>query len=78
MAMKITFMNPAAEKMSGWTQEEALGVPLLTVLHITFGDNGPLMEKFTVPTPHVPRLKKMRCCTAGTAAVTTCITVLRR
>lgn len=35
MAMKITFMNPAAEKMSGWTQEEALGVPLLTVLHIT-------------------------------------------
>ncbi|MCE9688567.1 PAS domain S-box protein, partial [Shewanella sp. AS16] len=44
MAMKITFMNPVAEKMSGWTQEEALGVPLLTVLHITFGDNGPLME----------------------------------
>ncbi len=42
--MKITFMNPVAEKMSGWTQEEALGVPLLTVLHITFGDNGPLME----------------------------------
>ncbi|PND90007.1 diguanylate cyclase, partial [Escherichia coli] len=40
MAMKITFMNPVAEKMSGWTQEEALGVPLLTVLHITFGDNG--------------------------------------
>ena len=44
MAMKITFMNPVAEKMSGWTQEEALGVPLLTVLQITFGDNGPLME----------------------------------
>lgn len=42
--MKITFMNPVAEKMSGWTQEEALGVPLLTVLQITFGDNGPLME----------------------------------
>ena len=44
LAMKITFMNPIAEKMSGWAQEEALGVPLLTVLHITFGDNGPLME----------------------------------
>ncbi|HEB1799193.1 TPA: diguanylate cyclase, partial [Escherichia albertii] len=44
LAMKITFMNPIAEKMSGWAQEEALGVSLLTVLHITFGDNGPLME----------------------------------
>lgn len=44
MAMKVTFMNPVAEKMSGWTQEEASGVPLLTVLHLTFGENGPLME----------------------------------
>lgn len=44
LAMKITFMNPIAEKMRGWAQEEALGVSLLTVLHITFGDNGPLME----------------------------------
>ena len=30
--------------MSGWQQENAIGVPLLTVLRITFGDNGPLME----------------------------------
>ena len=44
MAMKITFMNPVAEKMSGWKQEEALGVPLLTVLHLTTGDTGPLIE----------------------------------
>lgn len=44
MAMKIIFMNLVAEKMSGWTQEEALGVSFLTVLYIIFGDNGLLME----------------------------------
>jgi diguanylate cyclase (GGDEF)-like protein/PAS domain S-box-containing protein len=42
--MNVTFMNPVAEKMSGWMQEQAIGQPLLTVLRITFGDNGPLME----------------------------------
>lgn len=42
--LNVTFMNPVAEKMSGWSQENALGNPLLTVLRITFGDNGPLME----------------------------------
>lgn len=42
--MNVTFMNPVAEKMSGWQQKDAMGVPLLTVLRITFGDNGPLME----------------------------------
>ncbi|ATF49015.1 diguanylate cyclase [Citrobacter werkmanii] len=42
--LNVTFMNPVAEKMSGWSQESALGIPLLTVLRITFGDNGPLME----------------------------------
>ncbi|WBU50933.1 diguanylate cyclase [Kosakonia pseudosacchari] len=42
--MKVTFMNPVAEKMSGWPQEQAIGQPLLTVLRITFGDNGPVME----------------------------------
>ncbi len=42
--MKVTFMNPVAEKMSGWTQDQAIGQPLLTVLRITFGDNGPIME----------------------------------
>ncbi len=42
--MNITFMNPVAEKMSGWSQSEALGQPVLKVLHITFGENGPLME----------------------------------
>ena len=42
--MNITFMNPVAEKMSGWSQSEALGQPILKVLHISFGENGPLME----------------------------------
>ncbi|CBG88952.1 PAS domain S-box protein [Citrobacter rodentium] len=42
--MKVTFMNPVAETMSGWQQENAIGMPLLTVMHITFGDSGPLME----------------------------------
>ncbi len=44
--MHITFMNPVAEKMSGWTQQEALNKPLLSVLHISVGDHGPLMGNF--------------------------------
>lgn len=42
--MRVTFMNPVAEKMSGWTQEQAIGQPLLQVLRISFGEDGPLME----------------------------------
>ncbi|WP_312627663.1 diguanylate cyclase [Scandinavium sp.] len=42
--MNVIFMNPVAEKMSGWNQDEAMKQPLLHVLRITFGDNGPLME----------------------------------
>ncbi len=42
--MNVTFMNPVAEKMSGWSQEQAMAQPLLTVLRITFGDHGPAME----------------------------------
>ncbi|WP_437887493.1 diguanylate cyclase [Phytobacter sp. V91] len=42
--MNVSFMNPVAEKMSGWSQEQAIGQALLTVLRITFGDNGPAME----------------------------------
>lgn len=42
--MNVTFMNPVAEKMSGWPQDEAIGQPLLKVLHITFGVKGPVME----------------------------------
>lgn len=36
----IIFMNPVAEKMSGWTQAQAQGKPLLQVLHITYENDG--------------------------------------
>ncbi|WLI77703.1 diguanylate cyclase [Kosakonia sp. H02] len=42
--MNVTFMNPVAEKMSGWSQENAIGQPLMTVLRITFGEHGPAIE----------------------------------
>lgn len=42
--MKVNFMNPVAEKMSGWQQDRAIGQHVLSVLRITFGDNGPPME----------------------------------
>lgn len=42
--MCVAFMNPVAEKMSGWTQEQATGQPLSKVLHITQGRNGPEVE----------------------------------
>ena len=42
--MRVTFMNPVAEKMSGWTEQQAIGQLLLQVLQITFGEDGPLME----------------------------------
>lgn len=42
--MNVTFMNPVAEKMSGWSQGQAMSQPLLNVLRITFGESGPAME----------------------------------
>ncbi|WP_202304638.1 diguanylate cyclase [Dryocola clanedunensis] len=42
--MNVTFMNPVAEKLSGWPQESATGQHILSILRITFGDNGPVME----------------------------------
>ncbi|MDG2820289.1 PAS domain S-box protein, partial [Vibrio parahaemolyticus] len=36
----IIFMNPVAEKMSGWKQAEAQGKPLLDILRITYGSDG--------------------------------------
>lgn len=41
---RVIFMNPVAEQLSGWRQEEAQGQPLSDILHITFGDNGPRLE----------------------------------
>nr|WP_249226377.1 diguanylate cyclase [Entomohabitans teleogrylli] len=37
---RVTFMNPVAEALSGWSQQEALGLPLLTVLPLTCSDSG--------------------------------------
>ncbi|MEO3991151.1 diguanylate cyclase [Pseudocitrobacter sp. Cyp-38S] len=38
--MNITFMNPVAENMSGWTQHEALNKPLMSVLHLSTSETG--------------------------------------
>lgn len=40
----IIFMNPVAEKISGWKQAEAQGKSLREVLYITQGDQGPRLE----------------------------------
>jgi diguanylate cyclase (GGDEF)-like protein/PAS domain S-box-containing protein len=42
--MNVTFMNPVAEKLSGWPQDHALGQHILAILRITFGDGGPALE----------------------------------
>lgn len=48
---QITFMNPVAEKLMGWRQEEALNQKLLTVVAITDGINGPAIESITASEP---------------------------
>jgi len=42
--MMITFMNPIAERLSGCSQKEAIGLPVSSVLHITLGDTGPVLS----------------------------------
>ncbi|KFK96822.1 MULTISPECIES: diguanylate cyclase [unclassified Serratia (in: enterobacteria)] len=42
--MCITFMNPVAEQMSGWSLELAQGMPIDSVIRITNGRNGPIVE----------------------------------
>lgn len=42
--MRVTFMNPVAETLSGWSQENAAGVALSELLNITRGANGPRVE----------------------------------
>lgn len=58
--MRVTFMNPVAEVMSGWTQEEAAGKLLSDLLRITHGYDGPKMENLLLcELPHsksVPEL----------------------
>src|SRR5688572_16816052 len=31
---RVTFLNPVAQKLTGWTQEEAISVPLERIFHI--------------------------------------------
>ena len=42
--MRISFMNPVAEEMSGWTQEQAAGKAIGDILHITHGVYGPQVD----------------------------------
>lgn len=42
--MRITFMNPVAEKMCGWQLEQALGLPIHVVVRMTNGKEGPEIQ----------------------------------
>nr|WP_310617920.1 diguanylate cyclase [Pantoea cypripedii] len=42
--MRVTFMNPVAEMMTGWTQDAAAGLPISELLNITRGASGPRLE----------------------------------
>ena len=41
---KVTWLNPAAERMTGWTIAEALGRPLLQVFHIVHEETRELVD----------------------------------
>ena len=40
----ITFMNPVAEKLTGWNQPESIGKSLTSVLHLVDEDTGKLVR----------------------------------
>ncbi|MDW8847189.1 diguanylate cyclase [Erwinia sp. MMLR14_017] len=42
--MRVIFMNPVAESMTGWTQEKAAGQPISDILQITHGRKGPPLQ----------------------------------
>ncbi|MEM6160885.1 diguanylate cyclase [Erwinia sp. P6884] len=42
--MRVIFMNPVAEEMSGWRQEDAVARPISEILRITEGNDGPEVE----------------------------------
>jgi len=41
---RITFMNPIAEKLTGWVQQDALGKPLNEIFHIVDGESSQTVE----------------------------------
>jgi diguanylate cyclase (GGDEF)-like protein/PAS domain S-box-containing protein len=44
----ITFMNPIAEKLTGWHQEESIAKPLPSILHLIDEESGKLI-KISIP-----------------------------
>jgi diguanylate cyclase (GGDEF)-like protein/PAS domain S-box-containing protein len=40
----VTFMNPVAEKLTGWRQEESIAKPLPSILHLIDEENGKLIR----------------------------------
>jgi len=40
----ITFMNPVAEKLTGWSQGESIDKPITSVLHLVDEDSGKLLR----------------------------------
>nr|WP_154324756.1 diguanylate cyclase [Pantoea sp. 201603H] len=55
--MLVTFMNPVAERMTGWTQENAAGKPLAALLRMTRGRHGPEIkaeQHFALPASTSP------------------------
>jgi diguanylate cyclase (GGDEF)-like protein/PAS domain S-box-containing protein len=40
----ITFMNPVAERLTGWHQEESIDKPITSVLHLVDEDSGKLLR----------------------------------
>jgi PAS domain S-box-containing protein len=49
---RISFMNPVAEKLSGWTEESAAGKPIEEILHLVREDSG---ERIENPVTHALR-----------------------
>lgn len=53
--MCVTFMNPVAENMTGWTQDAAAGIALSEILDITHGPSGPRIDNHLLC--HLPAQK---------------------
>lgn len=49
---RVSFMNPVAEKLSGWSEESAAGKPIEEILHLVREDSG---ERIENPVTHALR-----------------------